>query len=57
MIQDNSYSMAVDSKALVGKAPFNIKPLMAAYMTCTMAITAFVSLIEPLARSLCLVPG
>lgn len=57
MIQDNSNSMAVDSKALVGKAPFNIKPRMAAYMTCTMAITAFVSLIEPLARSLCLVPG
>lgn len=56
MTQDNANSVTVGGEPLVSAARFNIKPLMAAYMTCTMAMMAFVSLIGPIARSLHLAP-
>ena len=56
MTQDNANSVAVGGEMLASAARFNIKPLMAAYMTCTMAMMAFVSLIGSIARSLHLTP-
>lgn len=56
MTQDDTVSTAVESALLTSRARFNIRPLMAAYMTCTMAMMAFVSLIGPIARSLHLAP-
>ncbi|MDO5103424.1 MAG: MFS transporter [Lautropia sp.] len=56
MTQDNASSVTVGGEHLVSAARFNIKPLMAVYMTCTMAMMAFVSLIGPIARSLRLAP-
>lgn len=56
MTQNNASSVTVGGEPLVSAARFNIKPLMAAYMTCTMAMMAFVSLIGPIARSLHLAP-
>lgn len=53
----------VDMKAKVTIHPdsrhstdFDLKPLMGAYMACTMAMMAFVSLIGPISRSLQLAP-
>ncbi|WP_227870956.1 hypothetical protein [Orrella marina] len=40
MTQDNANSMTVGGDPLVSAARFNIKPLMAAYMTCTMTMMA-----------------
>lgn len=56
MTQDNANSVTVGGEPLVSAARFNIKPLMAAGMTCAMAMTAFASLIDPIARSLHLAP-
>src|SRR5690606_7692039 len=52
MTQDDTISNAVKNDDLPGIARFDIRPLMAVYMTCTMAMMAFVSLIGPIARSL-----
>ena len=48
MTQDNANSVTVGGEPLVSAARFNIKPLMAAYMTCAMAMMAFASLIGPI---------
>ena len=50
-----SNSQAAGS-TLDSSSNFNLKPLMLAYMACTMAMMAFVSLIGPIARSLHLAP-
>ncbi|CKG97407.1 MFS transporter [Achromobacter xylosoxidans] len=55
MTEDHTIS-AAESEAFTSGARLDIRPLMAAYMTCTMAMMAFVSLIGPIARSLHLAP-
>ena len=52
MTQDNANSVTVGGEPLVSAARFNIKPLMAAYMTCAMAMMAFASLIGPIGRAI-----
>ncbi len=52
MTQDNANSVTVSGEPLVSAARFNIKPLMAAYMTCAMAMMAFASLTGPIDRAI-----
>ncbi|QRF91013.1 MFS transporter [Alcaligenes faecalis] len=57
MTQDSPLAAPADAVPPTASAPpFHLKPLMLAYMSCTMAMMAFVALIGPIARSLHLPP-
>lgn len=57
MTQDTPQSAPADTLPQTDHSvPLNLKPLIIAYMSCTMAMMAFVSLIGPISRSLHLAP-